>query len=366
VPTPYAVLRLIEFASDEIESFRKRQISMFRDAIIVMVVVTSGASIAAAGKGVTEYVQRGASSAAAATCLIVGLVSALMVRRYRDRIHLIRERREDLVRRIRPKFKAEDQAVKSAKSEAKAKKAIDAQETWLFYPKGVKTTSTPYARAMYGLTVIAVLINLLAAALPPERSDGQGDGEDKPPVIASIEGPETPRAMSQDPASAGISAGTRRHTEWESGGSMMEPQVTSLLEAWELTVNWAVYLLLVVIADLLVRILSVAMKASEEQEPGLKNFARDAWGYFKGGGPVDVNRDYWHPFILGIFELAGYPILMVTGNWSFIAAWIALKTLAQWQTWKEYRTAFNRFLIGNAMVLVLAFLWLSNYVKVTG
>jgi hypothetical protein len=61
--------------------------------------------------------------------------------------------------------------------------------------------------------------------------------------------------------------------------------------------------------------------------------------------------DYWLNTVLGLLELVAFPILMAAGAWVPVGAWITLKTVAQWDVWKKNRTTFNRFLIGNALVL---------------
>lgn len=62
--------------------------------------------------------------------------------------------------------------------------------------------------------------------------------------------------------------------------------------------------------------------------------------------------DYWLPAIIGIFELTFYPVLMVNGYWTAIAAWVAIKTASSWGGWQKTRTAYNRFLVGNILSLL--------------
>ena len=61
--------------------------------------------------------------------------------------------------------------------------------------------------------------------------------------------------------------------------------------------------------------------------------------------------DYWLPAIVGFAELLVYPFLMSLGKWLFIGAWIGVKTASSWGGWHHYRTAYNRFLLGNILVL---------------
>ncbi|HUC61251.1 MAG TPA: hypothetical protein VMF53_04780 [Alphaproteobacteria bacterium] len=66
--------------------------------------------------------------------------------------------------------------------------------------------------------------------------------------------------------------------------------------------------------------------------------------------------------ILGTIELATFPVLMAVGAWEAIGAYIGLKTIAQWHHWKEDRAPFNRYLVGNALVLILSLLCLEPHV----
>ena len=72
--------------------------------------------------------------------------------------------------------------------------------------------------------------------------------------------------------------------------------------------------------------------------------------------------DYSLAFWLGLLELYTYPIFIATDAAYVIGAWIGFKAVAQWGTWKEERVTFNRFLLGNALVVVTAY-FISNYVS---
>ena len=69
--------------------------------------------------------------------------------------------------------------------------------------------------------------------------------------------------------------------------------------------------------------------------------------------------DYWAPYFLGVIELLAYPVLIATSQWSIIGAWFTLKTVAQYKQWSDRRSTFNRFLIGNALVVILAY-WIAR------
>jgi hypothetical protein len=72
--------------------------------------------------------------------------------------------------------------------------------------------------------------------------------------------------------------------------------------------------------------------------------------------PFREMSDYWHPSVLGFLELLVFPVLMTVGAWTAIGAWFTLKTVAQWENWKTSRHMFNRFLIGNALLLIAAYI----------
>jgi hypothetical protein len=65
-----------------------------------------------------------------------------------------------------------------------------------------------------------------------------------------------------------------------------------------------------------------------------------------------VRSDFWLPTILGSLELVSYPVLLQIGSWTAIGAWIGFKTVAQWNVWIKNRSQFNRYLIGNALVVI--------------
>jgi uncharacterized membrane protein len=84
---------------------------------------------------------------------------------------------------------------------------------------------------------------------------------------------------------------------------------------------------------------------------------------FSGFSRDGQARDLWLNSAIGIAELTAYPVLMVTDHLGVIGAWLTLKTVAQWKVWAESRIVFNRFLIGNILVVFVAFLWLVHQVR---
>ncbi len=115
--------------------------------------------------------------------------------------------------------------------------------------------------------------------------------------------------------------------------------------------------MLAVIGSLLVRCLltlftSFEVKIKEPKTPFFSIFR----SFFVGTG-VDGNRsfDHFQTFILGVMELSIYPILLIANKPEYIGGWLALKTLPQWSRWTEERWVYNRFLIGNALIIVYSY-----------
>src|SRR5262249_36843457 len=134
----------------------------------------------------------------------------------------------------------------------------------------------------------------------------------------------------------------------------MLPQ--KLIGTWELNPAWA-YSLAVLFLALFTRLILALLRGVEfwAQDQDHKGFWQHVFRYFRGLDPNPEKGDYWVPFILGLLEALAYPVLMVTENWMLVGAWITLKTLAQWEKWKEKRPVFNRFLVGNAVILIGAY-----------
>ncbi|MDD5005877.1 MAG: hypothetical protein PHS93_05165 [Candidatus Omnitrophica bacterium] len=73
-------------------------------------------------------------------------------------------------------------------------------------------------------------------------------------------------------------------------------------------------------------------------------------------------NDYFLPTILGGLELYVYPAIIVWGKWSLIAAWIVIKIALHWDRWqKSHRPPYVRFLVGNALVVLLA-IYLTKFI----
>jgi len=93
-----------------------------------------------------------------------------------------------------------------------------------------------------------------------------------------------------------------------------------------------------------------------------KEFWKAFWIAFRGFGGGRI-EDLWLPYVLGVGELAAYPILLVSDRLEIIGGWLALKTAGQWKVWEDSRTAFNRFLVLNVLDIAIAYFWLSHYIS---
>jgi len=75
-----------------------------------------------------------------------------------------------------------------------------------------------------------------------------------------------------------------------------------------------------------------------------------------------VRGDYGTAYVLGVLEVATYPFLFAAGLNAYVGAWIGLKVVVQYKHWTEDRGSFTAFLIGNALVMIFAFVFLQAYV----
>ncbi len=75
-----------------------------------------------------------------------------------------------------------------------------------------------------------------------------------------------------------------------------------------------------------------------------------------------VRGDYLTAYFLGVLELAAFPFLFAAELYAYVGAWIGLKVVAQYKHWADDRGLFAAFLVGNALVLILAFVCLQGYV----
>jgi hypothetical protein len=146
----------------------------------------------------------------------------------------------------------------------------------------------------------------------------------------------------------------------ETGAILETGTVLDPIGTWKID-KILLYLVVAFLLCLVVRVITSSLKALEQEKLTFSNFKSSFIEYFLGYSPKKEMADYWLAFILGFVEMTCYPVLMATKNWNFIGAWLGFKTVAQWNVWKDKRAAFNRFLIGNALVLIFAALIMLKY-----
>jgi hypothetical protein len=84
---------------------------------------------------------------------------------------------------------------------------------------------------------------------------------------------------------------------------------------------------------------------------------------FAGFGFGPRVNDNWLNFSVGTSELLAYPFLLRLGLTEYIGAWLVIKTAGQWGMWAKRRTAFNRYLVGNILVLAGSLLLLWRFLR---
>jgi hypothetical protein len=146
----------------------------------------------------------------------------------------------------------------------------------------------------------------------------------------------------------------------------IELKMGGLSEQVSLPKNLLGYVCCAIAIAVAIRLFMSLLRVVEERNPprfkangdpvqarsNLSNRWADYWLDFSGFHPNDSQRDYLLPAILGCIELVAFPVLLVSSHWDVIGAWIGFKALAQWRTWTENRNTYNRFLIGNALVVI--------------
>ena len=113
------------------------------------------------------------------------------------------------------------------------------------------------------------------------------------------------------------------------------------------------YLVCAAVFSVLIRVILSGLRASEAPKERRRAFLRVFHGFQSDGG--QVTPDYWQPTLLGFLELTVYPILLASAKPEYVGAWLAFKTLPRFGSWEKHRNTYQRFLIGNALVLVFSY-----------
>ena len=129
------------------------------------------------------------------------------------------------------------------------------------------------------------------------------------------------------------------------------------------------YVLFAAVLSLAVRVAMALLKVPERKngKTRLVSFIDNLKGFGSNRQVDDYLYeeldDYLYPYYLGFLEFLSYPVLMAAELWPFIGVWLAFKTAGQWEHWKKSRHTFNRFLIGNALVIILSLLVMVVFVQ---
>lgn len=115
------------------------------------------------------------------------------------------------------------------------------------------------------------------------------------------------------------------------------------------------YILYAAIASLFLRGALSFLRAVEGGKIGLGKRFWIAFCGFGDNSSVPAN-DYWQTFLLGFLEISIFPVLITINKPEYVAGWLVLKTLPQWKYWSDKRNIYNRFLIGNAGILLISWL----------
>ncbi|HEX8846678.1 MAG TPA: hypothetical protein VF791_18680 [Pyrinomonadaceae bacterium] len=91
------ILTLLDKATEEITSYRQRQINTFREAVIVQAVITWGVSRLILQPNFAGWLIRGVAGFA---CICASVIGWLIIMSYKKRIYYIRDKRQALIERV--------------------------------------------------------------------------------------------------------------------------------------------------------------------------------------------------------------------------------------------------------------------------
>lgn len=158
----------------------------------------------------------------------------------------------------------------------------------------------------------------------------------------------------------------------------------NLITGWKLTISTSEYLFYCLIATVSIRAFLAIFRAFaigsgehlEDSVEGASNISQSGevdisqckfryrWLISFAGFAGHKNiRDYWLSTVIGFSEAVCYPVIIFLNQPVIIGGWLAIKTAGQWRVWGKSRTAFNRFLVGNLLVLGLSYCWLLRYIS---
>jgi len=182
-PDPDVIFRLIEFVAQEMEAHRRRQAWVFREAVIVIGILTWAAFSVPVVRSADFLYRAITGGVTAIICIIIGVVGWYIVFLYRHRIYHLRKRREELVSYLRPEWEDERRAnlalqhsrpedprpVERPRPRAERYK----RATWLFPPIGPPISSVAYGWLLIPVGVLSFALNIAAIGITSENSGTQ-------------------------------------------------------------------------------------------------------------------------------------------------------------------------------------------------
>jgi hypothetical protein len=116
------------------------------------------------------------------------------------------------------------------------------------------------------------------------------------------------------------------------------------------------YLLTAILICVAIRFVLTSLRWSEgfsksPPRPSFREYLKLLWGFKVGEGA----NDYFQPAIVGFLELLIYPSLLAAGKPEYVGAWLGLKVLPKLGLWSTHRETYQRFLIGNALVIICSY-----------
>jgi len=121
----------------------------------------------------------------------------------------------------------------------------------------------------------------------------------------------------------------------------------------DLPEHWLIYVVCAILASVVIRFILSFLRWTERSSKSKPKLSFRA--LLLGFGAGENSDDYLHPFIVGCLELLVYPLLLAAGDPEFIGAWLGLKVLPKLGAWSTQRETYQRFLIGNALVIISSF-----------
>lgn len=196
--------KLTDLLVKEMESHRARQITMFREAIIVMGLVTWGTYLALCAMHPDDSHAHYFARVATLLCFAVAILGSFIIIEYRRRIYHLRKRREDLLRGLRPEYDVEP-------SDCDRKTA---KYTWLFPPTSGLRTSLIYAGVLLIVALLASRFIDRAADCAPTAATANQSTTDNGGNGAQTENGETTDSPEEETSENNTSATTGPPRDW--------------------------------------------------------------------------------------------------------------------------------------------------------